>query len=47
VDLLILGEQVVAPGDGIAHRPMAAWQVARAACQEWQALSEPRQQRLG
>ena len=43
--LLGRGEQVVAPGDGVAHRLQARRQVARAAGQQRQAVAQPGQQR--
>ena len=45
-DLLLRGEQIVAPGDGIAHRLLACRQGAGAARQERQALLQPLQQGL-
>ena len=46
-DLLLRGEQVVAPGDGVAHRLLAGRQVAPAAGQQRQPLLQPGQQRPG
>ena len=46
-DRLVLGcEQVVGPGDGIAHGLQAGGNVARTAGEQLQAIREPRQQRL-
>jgi hypothetical protein len=39
-DLVVGGEQVVGPGDGVAHRALAGWEVAGTAGEERQASVE-------
>ncbi len=45
--LLVGGEQIVAPGDGVAERLLALGEVPGAAGQQGQAVDEPRQHLLG
>ncbi len=45
--LLVRREQVVAPGDGLSHRPQALRVVAVAAREQGQAMLQPREHRLG